>query len=154
MYHYIVKRKLLNSFKALNEGRYEVITKQFHKTKSTHWFSGENHPLSGLRTNIEDIYAWYERLALLMPDLVFIIEKVAISGPPWKTVAMLEWTDTLTDREGKVFSNPGVHVIQIAWGKVKSLAVFCDTKYLEGYFASLVKSGVKEAKMPPIITKS
>lgn len=89
-----------------------------------------------------------------MPDLKFTIEKVAISGPPWRTVAMLEWTDTLSDREGKVYSNRGVHVIQIAWGKVKSLAVFCDTKYLEGYFASLVKSGVKEAKMPPIITKS
>jgi len=59
MYHYIVKERLLNSFKALNEGRYELTTRQFHKTKATHWFSGENHPLSGLRTKIEDIYAWY-----------------------------------------------------------------------------------------------
>lgn len=150
MYHAIVKRKLIKSFEALNAGRVEVITRQFRKTGVSHWFSGEGHPLAGLRTRIEDIYLWYERLRVLMPDLAFQIEKVAVSGFPWHTTAMLEWRDTLTDRAGNGFSNRGVHVITIAWGKVIALEVFCDTQYLLGYFEALKAQGVKEAAAPPI----
>lgn len=98
MYHYIVKRNLLNSFAALNQGDYEVITKQFRDQNVSHWFSGENHPLSGLRTNKSSILEWYNRLSRLMPDLRFEIEKIAVSGFPWYTTAMIEWTDYLTDR--------------------------------------------------------
>jgi hypothetical protein len=32
-------------------------------------------------------------------------------------------------------------VITISWGKVKSLEVFCDTEYLEGYFGALRTQG-------------
>ncbi|NLX83242.1 MAG: nuclear transport factor 2 family protein [Clostridiales bacterium] len=150
MYHAIVKRKLIKSFEALNAGRVEVITRQFRKTGVSHWFSGEGHPLAGLRTRIEDIYLWYERLRVLMPDLAFQIEKVAVSGFPWRTVAMLEWTDSLSDRAGTRYRNRGVHVITISWGKVIALEVFCDTDYLNGYFEALKAQGVPEASLPPI----
>lgn len=150
MYHYIVKRNLMNSFEALNRGDYDVITRQFPDKDVSHWFSGENHPLSGLRTTKPAILEWYKRLEILMPDLNFTIEKIAVSGWPWNTTAMLEWTDHLTDREGKQYSNRGVHVITIAWGKVKSLEVFCDIEYLQGYFEALIKQGVAEASLPPI----
>lgn len=63
---------------------------------------------------------------------------------------MLEWTDYLTDRDGNSYSNRGVHVIKISWGKVRSLEVFCDTEYLQGYFEALRKQGVEEAYAPPI----
>lgn len=150
MYHSIVKRNLINSFEALNRGDYEVITKQFPEDGVSHWFSGENHPLSGLRRTKPSILKWYERLERLMPDLKFEIEKIAISGWPWHTIAMLEWTDYLTDREGKAYSNRGVHVITISWGKVVSLEVFCDVEYLQGYFKALRDQGVEEAFEPPI----
>lgn len=152
IYQSIVKRNLIASFDALNRGDYEVITKQFPEEEVSHWFSGEGHPLSGLRRTKASILEWYGRLARLMPDLRFEIEKIAVSGFPWHTVAMLEWTDHLTDREGKAYSNRGVHVITIAWGKVKSLEVFCDTEYLEGYFQALREQGVEEASAPPIET--
>lgn len=151
MYHDIVKKNLLRSSEALNQGDYEFVTKQF-RSDATHWFSGENHPLSGLRTKNEDILAWYDRLHRLMPDLKFEIEKVSVSGLPNNTVAFLEWTDTLSDREGKVYSNRGVHVIGISWGKVVSLEVFCDTEYLKGYFQALINQGVKEASAKPIVS--
>lgn len=150
MYHYIVKRNLLNSFAALNQGNYEVITKQFRDQNVSHRFSGENHPLSGLRTNKSSILEWYNRLSRLMPDLRFEIEKIAISGFPWYTTAMIEWTDYLTDRVGNSYSNRGVHVITIVWGKVISLEVFCDTEYLRGYFQALKEQGVEEASAKPI----
>lgn len=63
---------------------------------------------------------------------------------------MLEWTDHLSDRTGKGYSNRGVHVITISWGKVISLEVFCDTEYLKGYFKALVEQGVEEASAAPI----
>lgn len=152
MYKTIVKRNLLNSFEALNNGDFQFVTKQF-APNATHWFSGENHPLSGLRTNNKDILDWYDRLHRLMPDLKFEIEKISVSGLPHNTMAFLEWTDTLSDREGNKYSNRGVHVIGISWGKVISLEVFCDIDYLNGYFDALIKQGIKEASAKPIISK-
>lgn len=151
MYHAIVKRNLLRSFEAINRQDYEFITKQFSQD-AHHYFSGENHPLAGLRTNKEDIISWYARLERLMPDLHFQIEEVSISGFPNRTIAFLKWSDTLTDRDGKQYSNRGVHVITISWGKVISLEVYCDTKYLQGYFDALVAHGVSEAQEQPIIS--
>ena len=62
MYHAIVKRRLLNSFEALNRGDYQVITRQFAKG-AVHWFSGTGHPLAGKRRTLQTIFAWYDRLA-------------------------------------------------------------------------------------------
>ena len=152
MYHAIVKRNLLRSFAALNRGEYGVITRQFPKAGASHWFSGEGHPLSGLRTQTRHIHQWYERLARLMPDLQFEIEEVAISGWPWRTTAMLSWRDRLTDRAGISYQNRGVHVITIAWGKVVGLQVYCDTEYLRGYFEALKAQGVEEAGAAPIVS--
>ena len=150
MYHSIVKRNLIRSFEALNRGDYAVITRQFPKKGLSHWFSGSGHPLAGRRSSRAAVLAWYERLSRLMPDLRFEIEKIAVSGWPWRTTAMLEWTDTLSDRAGKRYANRGVHVITIAWGKVVSLEVFCDTEYLRGYFEALISQGVGEAGAAPI----
>lgn len=149
MYHWMVKKRLEKSFKALNNGRYDVITRQFHKTKATHWFSS-NHPLSGLRTKYPDILLWYERLSILMPDLSFNIKKINVKGLPSKTTAYIHWTDSLTDREGKRYHNKGMHIITIKWGKVVGLEVYCDTLYLNNYIEALVKQGIKEATLAPI----
>lgn len=151
MYHTIVKRNLVKSFEALNKGDYQFVTRQFSED-ARHWFSGDNHPLAGLRTNKADILAWYDRLARLMPDLKFQIEKISVSGLPNKTIAFLEWTDTLSDRSGKQYSNRGVHVIGISWVKVISLEVFCDTEYLKGYFDALIQQGISEASADPIVS--
>ena len=149
MYHAIVKRRLLNSFAALNRGDYQVITRQF-SPDALHWFSGSGHPLAGTRRTLKGIFAWYDRLARLMPDLHFKIEHAAVSGWPWDTVAMLSWSDTLTDREGKPYTNRGVHLIRIRFGKVVELQVYCDTEYLKGCFAALQAQGVAEAGAAPI----
>ena len=149
MYHAIVKRRLLNSFAALNRGDYQVITRQFAKD-AVHWFSGTDHPFAGTRRTLPAIHAWYDRLARLMPNLKFQIEHAAIAGWPWNTVGMLSWSDTLHDREGKAYANRGVHLIRIKWGKVVELQVYCDTEYLKGYFQALSRQGVEEASAPPI----
>ena len=149
MYHAIVKRRLLRSFAALNRGDYAAITKQF-APQAVHWFSGTEHPLAGTRHTSAAIHAWYVRLKQLMPDLQFDIEHVAVSGWPWDTVAMLSWSDTLHDREGKAYANRGVHLIRLQWGRVVELQVFCDTEYLKGYFSALAKQGVEEAQAAPI----
>lgn len=56
MYKYFVKRNLLKSFKAINEGNYDFITKQFKDHDVVHWFSGKNHPLAGKRTKKNQLF--------------------------------------------------------------------------------------------------
>ena len=149
MYRAIVKRRLLNSFAALNRGDYAAITRQF-APDAIHWFSGTGHPFAGTRRTNPAILAWYERLARLMPDLQFDIEHAAISGWPWNTVGLLSWSDRLHDREGKAYQNRGVHLIRIRWGRVVELQVYCDTEYLKGDYAALHAQGVEEAAAAPI----
>ena len=151
MYHQIIKKRLLQSFEALNRGDYAVITRQF-APDAKHWFSGTDHPLAGLRQTNQTILAWYDRLARLMPDLKFDIEHTAVSGWPWDTTAMLSWRDVLHDRAGRQYANRGVHLIRIRWGKVVELQVYCDTEYLKGYFDALVQQGVAEASAEPIVS--
>ncbi|MFJ9968033.1 nuclear transport factor 2 family protein [Streptomyces avermitilis] len=150
MYHAIVRRNLRNSFAEVNRGNYAAILRQF-TPDAEHWFSG-GHALSGGRTTTEQIQRWYDRLAEAMPDLRFELKKVVAKGWPWDTVAFAEWVDHLTDREGNHYSNQGVHVVRIKWGKITELHIYCDTELLETVLDKLGQQGVDEAVATPIGT--
>lgn len=67
------------------------------------------------------IVPWYARLKTVFPDLHFDIESLAVTGLPWNTVAMVEWRDRFTLRDGTQRNNQGVHVLRLTWGKVVCL---------------------------------
>lgn len=149
MYHFIVRRNLRKSFDQVNQGDFASIVGQFAPGGAEHWFSG-SHALSGGRRDIEQIQEWYDRLAMLLPDLRFEIKKVVATGWPWNTTAFVEWVDHLTDREGNHYSNQGVHVVRIKWGKIVELHIYCDTQVLASVCEILASQGVEQAVADPI----
>ncbi|MFE6866876.1 nuclear transport factor 2 family protein [Kitasatospora sp. NPDC057692] len=148
MYHAIVRRNLRKSFAEVDRGNYAAVVRQF-APGAEHWFSG-GHALSGGRHGAEQIQRWYDRLAEVMPDLRFELKKVVAKGLPWDTVAFVEWVDHLTDREGNQYSNQGVHVVRIKWGRITELHVYCDTGLLEAVLERLGGQGVGEAVAEPV----
>ncbi|MEI2775688.1 MAG: nuclear transport factor 2 family protein [Tetrasphaera sp.] len=150
MYHTIVKQKLRSSFAQVNAGNLDAIVAQF-TPDAEHWFSGD-HALSGRRQGSAQIQQWYDRLGRVLPDLRFEITGISVSGLPNDTVAMVEWIDHFTDPAGAAYTNQGVHVVRLAWGKIRSLHIFCDTQVITAALGHLAEQGREEAAAEPIGT--
>lgn len=148
MYHFVVRRKLRRSFRDINAGRYGPIVAQFAREHSHTMFG--SHALGGQRRTLESTGQWYARLQRLLPDLRFSIQSMAVTGWPWDTRALVSWTDSFTLPDGSPGNNQGVHELRLAWGKVVSLEVHCDTARLEAYCARMNELGLAEAAAPPI----
>ncbi len=148
MYHWVVRKKLTAAFAAIARGDYASIVAQF-APDHRHVFHGE-HALGGTRTNLTTTRAWYERLARVFPDLAFDVDALAVEGFPWRTRVIAVWRDHFTLPDGTKGSNQGVHVFELAWGRVRSLEIHCDTAKLQGYLAQMAALGVGEAALPPL----
>lgn len=147
LYHAIVRRKLRKGFERINAGEYGPVVAAFADPPE-HAFPGE-HPLGGTRSTLARTREWYVRLAELFPDLTFRIRRMAVSGGPWATVAMVEWTDHFRV-DGREESNQGVHVFRLRWGKVVGLTVYCDTQKLAAVCAAKARGGLGVAAAAPI----
>jgi ketosteroid isomerase-like protein len=152
MYRRIVERKLRQGFDALNCGDHAQVMSLF-AARFEHVFFG-NHALGGARHQRKSIVPWYARLKLLFPDLHFEVQSVAVRGMPWNTVAMVEWRDHFTLRDGTRGGNQGVHVLRLKWGKVVSLRVYCDTQVVAAALQALHQQGIQEAGYAPITDDS
>ena len=148
MYHFFVRRKLRLAFADINEGRYAGIVDAFAEPL-VHVMHG-HHALAGERRTLAAIDQWYARLQRLLPDLHFRIHAVISSGWPWATRATVSWTDEFTLPDGTRGTNQGVHEFLLRWGKVRALAVHCDTARLEGYCQYMAATGRIEALASPI----
>jgi len=87
----------------------------------------------------------------VLPDLRFEIEAVTVRGMPWNTVALVEWRDHFTLRDGTRGGNQGVHALRLKWGKVVSLRVYCDTQVLAEVLRRQLAQGVADAGLAPIV---
>lgn len=148
IYRSIVERQLRGAFEALNRGDHAPVLAAFGAPVE-HVFFGD-HALGGSRHAIGSIVPWYQRLRTVLPDLHFDIQSIAVRGLPWNTVAMVEWRDRFSLRDGSRRSNQGVHVLRIKWGKVVSLRVYCDTQVVALALSDLHAQGVLDAGLPPI----
>jgi ketosteroid isomerase-like protein len=148
IYRLIVEQKLRRAFAALNRGDHAPVLAAFGAPVE-HVFFGD-HALAGTRHGMDTIVAWYARLKAIFPDLHFDIQTVAISGPPWNTVALVEWRDRFTLRDGSRRGNQGVHALKLKWGKVVSLRIYCDTQVLVSVLRDLERQGVADAGYAPI----
>jgi ketosteroid isomerase-like protein len=147
IHHAIVRWKLRRAFERLNAGEYGPVIAAFADPPE-HAFPGD-HPLGGTRTSMARTREWYGRLRELFPDLRFRIRRMAVSGAPWATVAMVEWTDHFSVN-GREESNQGVHVFRLRWGKVAGLTVYCDTQKLAAVCAAKSRAGLPVAAAAPI----
>jgi len=148
IYRSIVERQLRRAFDALNRGDHSPVLAAFGAPVE-HVFFGD-HALGGARHTMTSIVPWYRRLKTVFPDLQFHIQSIAVRGMPWNTVALVEWRDRFTLRDGTQRGNQGVHVLRLKWGKVVSLRVYCDTQVLASALRDLQMQGVADAGLPPI----
>jgi ketosteroid isomerase-like protein len=148
IYRSIVERKLRGAFDALNRGDHGPVLAAFGAPVE-HVFYGRT-ALGGARHEMRSIVQWYARLKVLMPDLKFDIEAVAVTGPPWNTVALIEWRDHFSLPDGSRRANQGVHALRLRWGKVVSLRVYCDTQLLADILREMQSQRLAEAGAAPI----
>jgi len=149
IYRLIVERRLRRAFDALNRGDHRPVLASFGAPVE-HVFYGD-HALGGARHAMSSIGPWYQRLKAVLPDLHFDIESVAVRGMPWNTVALVEWRDRFSLRDGTRRGNQGVHALRLKWGKVVSLRVYCDTQVLAAALRDQHAQGITDAGLPPIV---
>jgi ketosteroid isomerase-like protein len=149
MYQYVVSRVLRSTFAGLNRGNIAAVTGKL-SADAEHYFIGQ-HALSGTRRSRAAIQRWYERLLRLFPDIKFELHRIKVSGPPWRTIATVEWSETNTGTDGVPTANEGVNVIEIRWGKVRQVRIYTDTARLTSTLGRLAASGNPDADAAPIL---
>jgi ketosteroid isomerase-like protein len=149
MYRTIVRSKLTAVFAGLNAGQIDEVTRAL-APDAQHYFIGA-HALSGTRSTSMSIRHWYERLLRLMPDIHFDLQSIDVEGPPWRTLAVVRWTETNTGTDGVRARNEGVNVICISWGRVKRVRIYTDTTELVRTLDRLAAKGTLEAHATPIV---
>lgn len=148
MYQMIVSKKVTAVFERLNQRDYEYALSGVGATID-HRFAGE-HCLGGERTSVTTMRLWFQRLFRLFPNLHFEVHSIAVSGAPWDTTVVVEWTDRATPADGTEYVNTGAHVIRMRWGRVVSIHAYLDTQVLIDTLNRMAVSGIEEAHAPPI----
>jgi len=145
MYRTIVARRTRRVFDALNRADAGVLVAGLAR-QPQHVMDGA-HCLAGARHRQESIEQWYARLFRLLPDLRFDVDAVVVAGPPWRTVVAVQWRDhALSGR----YSNRGVNIIRLRWGRVESVDIYCDTELMARTLDDLARRGTAEAAAAPI----
>lgn len=148
MYHAIVRKRIIRLFASVNRGDAQPVIDGFARG-GAHCFVGDS-ALSDLRTGREAMTQWYGRLYRLFPQIRFDLQRIDIAGPPWNTVASVEWTETNLGADGQQGGASGVHVARLKWGKMTRLLIVTDTARLEAALDRLAAAGVTEAHAAPI----
>ena len=149
VYHGIVESKIRSLFDGVNRGDAKPVIDVFARIFE-HRFTGDDHPLGGSRTSLDKTREWYARLYRLLPDIHFDLERIDVSGPPWNTLAVIEWRETNSATDGVRTSACGAHIVHLAWGKMTRLHITTDTAALHRTLERIFAAGTAEAHAPPI----
>jgi ketosteroid isomerase-like protein len=139
MYHSIVARRTAKVFAALNRHDAAPLLDGMDP-HAVHVMNGE-HALAGARCRHESVSAWYQRLFRLLPDLTFDVDAIAVTGWPWSTTVFVQWRDRALDGS---YTNQGVNVVTLRWGKVHSIRIHCDSQRMAVALAQRALAGVSE----------
>lgn len=150
MYHAIVRRRVQDLFDHVNRGDAEPVLRLLAR-RFEHRFLGNDHALGGSRTTVPATRGWYARLYRLLPDISFDVQRITVSGTPWNTTVVAEWTETNSGTDGVRTYNSGVHVVHLRWGRMTQLIICPDTTGLEATLERLAAGGNTEARARPIV---
>jgi ketosteroid isomerase-like protein len=150
MYHAIVRRQVRDLFDHVSRGDAEPLLRLLAR-RFEHRFLGDDHALGGLRTTLTATRDWYARLYRLLPDISFDVRRITVSGTPWNTIVVAEWTETNSGTDGVRTYNSGVHVVHLRWGRMTRLIICPDTIGLKATLERLAAGGNAEARARPIV---
>jgi ketosteroid isomerase-like protein len=75
----------------------------------------------------EQMRGWLDRY--LRAGLKLTPHEIAVSGPPWRTLVFIRFSDSATDRDGTlVYENEGVLFERLAWGRIREHISYEDTQ--------------------------
>ena len=150
MYHAIVRRQVRDLFDHVNRGDAGPVLRLLAR-RFEHRFLGEDHALGGSRSTLPATRDWYARLYRLLPDISFDVQRITVSGMPWNTIIVADWTETNSGTDGVRTYNSGVHVVHLQWGRMTRLIICPDTVGLKATLERLAASGNAEARARPIV---
>ena len=143
LYSYFVKRFARQNFSDVQNHNYDKVIKNV-VPHVMHHFAGD-HALGGTRHDSEALHRWFERLGRVFPDLQFEIKHIWVTGMPWNTTVIVRWVATMKLLNGDPYVNPGVHIVNIRWGKIYSLDVSEDSQAVAAGLAKQAAAGIEEA---------
>ncbi|MCU1474660.1 nuclear transport factor 2 family protein [Amnibacterium sp.] len=148
MYHSIVKRIAVRNFQRVNEGDYEALLSACSPT--IHHRFGGSHALGGERHDVDALRAWFGRLGRVGPDLTLTVTDVWVTGGPWNTHVIIRWDNHETLPDGSGYTNHGVHVVQMRWGRIVDIDANEDSQAVAESMPIRAASGIPEALAAPI----
>ena len=143
MFNLIVKYITKKNFDNLSIGNYHALLKTVDKNVE-HKFLGSS-AIGGHRQSKKSLTLWFERLFRLFPSIIFEINNIYVSGWPWKTIVVVEWTADVSPSKGNAYINTGVHLITLRWFKAISIHAYENAELVQNACQSLIKHGVSEA---------
>ena len=129
MYKFIVKRIVRRTFRRLSEGDYEAVVRQFG-SQSRFLFSGD-HELGGERRGRDAVRKWFQHMLGLFPGIRIEPRDVVVNGWPWNTVVATHLAISATLADGRPYSNEGMQLLRLRWGRVVEDLIFEDTLRLD-----------------------
>ena len=143
MYHSIVKSIIKKNFQALSLGDYEALLSTVSDNVS-HSFLGHS-AIGGQRQSKDKLRLWFQRVFRLFPTLDFTVSSIIVSGFPWHTTVVAEWTANVTPVVGDTYINTGVHVIVLKWGKSVKITAYENAELVALACDKMISAGVEEA---------
>jgi len=143
MYHSIVKKKVKTAFQNVNDHRYDEVAREM-SLNVRHSFAGE-HSLGGERNDRHALIRWFDRLGRVLPNLHLLVTNIYVKGWPHDTTAIVQWEADATLLNGDSYSNKGVHIIKMRWGKIVSLDVYEDSQAVAAALEKQAASGIGDA---------
>lgn len=147
-YKIILRKKIIDGFEAFSTGDYRPLLKLYAR-KVRQKFEGD-HALGGERHDKEKVEQWFQRFVRLLPSK-FTIHDVYVIGWPWNTVATVKLEDYVTPKNVEPYTNHGVMIAKIKWGRAVDVQIYVDTKKISQALDELAKNGNKEAVDPSIV---
>ena len=97
---------------------------------------------------------WFERVFRLFPSLLFDVKNIIVSGMPWNTVAVVEWSAAVTPVKGDSYTNTGVHIITLKWGKAVKISAYENAELVANACNEMKKQGVKRLSKADYLIKA
>lgn len=149
LYSHFVEKSIRQSFDHVNNHRWDEVVKAVvpqvhHRLSGAHALGGERHDKEALRR-------WFERLGRVFPTLHLTVGNIWVKGWPWHTTVFAEWDASATLLSGgSSYTNRGLHVFTLRWGRVYALEEFFDSEAAARALAAQATAGLKEAVADPI----
>lgn len=148
MYHFVVKKIIIQGFRDLSTGNYEAVLKRF--SPDVHLLFEGEHALGSNIQGIAPVRQWFQRVLRLFPGMQFKVKQVIVSGWPWDTIVTTRLQVDAKLNNGQLYQNSLVQIVQLRWGLVIDDYLLENTQKLVETLKTLSQLGIEEAIAPSI----